>query len=171
MKLVSTLSLVVFGLAMATPADAQYGARGVGRMPQSGRASVSRGPSRPPPRLRAAPPPPTRELINLSDVMAFGVVEAIDASRGRVTITYQPIQALNWPAGTKPFQVSKSKLIEGVQIGDKVGFRMESQQITQMQVLDRKPPGEVWKWPPPPAPSLSKSNDDLARAVRQWPGS
>jgi len=100
----------------------------------------------------------------------LGVVEAVDASTGRVTIAYQPIQAFNWPAGTQPFQVSKSKLLEGIRVGDKVGFRMESQQITQMQVVGAKSSGEAWKSPPPTDPPLSKSNDDLVRAVRLSPG-
>lgn len=142
LKRASALSLLLVGLTLATPAVAQHGGRGAGRMPQSGRAPASRGPSRPAPRVRAEPPPPARALINLSDVMAFGVIEAVDRSTGRVTIAYQPIEALNWPAGSKPFQVSKSKLLEGVEVGDKVGFKMESQQITQMQVLGARPPSQ-----------------------------
>lgn len=158
--------VVILGLAVATPALAQYGGRG--RMPQSGRPPASRGPSRPAPRRAAVPPPVARAPINLSDYMAFGVVEAIDAANGRVTIAYQPIEVMNWPAGTKPFQVSKSNLLDGVAVGDKVGFKMESQQITQLQSLTPRP-AVVQEAPPPaappPAPPAPKASDDLARAA------
>lgn len=169
LKLASALSLLLAGLAPATPAEAQHGGRGVGRMPQSGRAPANRGPSRPPPRVRAAPPP-ARALINLSDVMAFGVVEAVDTSTSRVTIAYQAIEALNWPAGTKPFQVSKNKLLESVQVGDKVGFKMESQQITQMQILGAKPASQVGGAGPDVYPPVPKMDDDRARALPRRPG-
>lgn len=158
--------VVILGLAVATPALAQYGGRG--RMPQSGRPPASRGPSRPAPRRAVVPPPVARAPINLSDYMAFGVVEAIDAANGRVTIAYQPIEVMNWPAGTKPFQVSKSNLLDGVAVGDKVGFKMESQQITQLQSLTPRP-AVVQEAPPPaappPAPPAPKASDDLARAA------
>ncbi|MCI3130780.1 copper-binding protein [Phenylobacterium aquaticum] len=165
MKLALPL-IVIAGLAMALPALAQYGGRG--RMPQSSRTPAGRGPSRPAPRRAPVPPPVARAPVNLSDYMAYGVVEGIDAANGQVTITYQPIEVMNWPAGTKPFQVSRSKLLEGVAVGDKVGFKMESQQITQLQSLTpkpavvREPPLAVA--PPPPAPA-PKASDELSRAA------
>ncbi len=70
-------------------------------MPQSGRPPASRGPSRPAPRARTVPPPPARAPVNLSQYVAYGMVEDIDPERGRVTVVYQPVEAMNWPAGTK----------------------------------------------------------------------
>lgn len=159
--------IVIITLAVAMPALAQYGGRG--RMPQSSRPPPSRGPSRPAPRRVAVPPPVARAPVDLSNYMAYGVVEAIDAANGRVTIAYQPIEVMNWPAGTKPFQVSKSKLLDGLAVGDKVGFKMESQQITQLQSLTPRPAAVPETPPPvdlpPPPPKPPKASDDLARAA------
>lgn len=98
--------------------------------------------------------------------MAYGVVEAVDLESGRVTLAYEPIEAMNWPAGAKAFQVARNKLLDGVQVGDKVGFKMESQQITQLQVIGGRlanvsEPAPATAAPPPPA----RGGDDLARAA------
>lgn len=161
------LPVILVGIALAAPAQAQYGGRGTGRMPQTGRPPASRGPSRPAPRARAVPPPPARAPVNLSRYMAYGVVEAVDPEAGRVTLAYQPIEAMNWPAGAKPFQVAKSKLLDGIQVGDRVGFTMESQQITQLQVIGGKPaevPATV-SVIAAPTPPPSKAAEDLGRAA------
>ena len=163
----SALPVLFLGLVLAMPAYAQYGRSGGGRMPQSGQPPASRGPGRPAPRARSVPPPPARAPVDLSQFMAYGVVEAIDPEGGRVTLAYGPIEAMNWPAGTKPFSVVRNKLLDGLRVGDKVGFRMESQQITQLQVLGPNPApvpeptaAGVPARPPPP-----KGSDDLARAA------
>lgn len=162
------LPVILIGLAVAAPAQAQYGGgRGTGRMPQSGRPPASQGQSRPAPRARAVPPPPARAPVNLSQYIAYGVVEAVDPVAGRVTLAYQPIEAMNWPAGTKPFQVAKNKLLDGIQVGDRVGFKMESQQITQLQVIGGKPaevsaPAPASGVPIAPPP---KGADELGRAA------
>ncbi len=69
----------------------------------------------------------------MSEVFAVGVVQSIDLASGRVTIAYEPIESINWPAGTMPFVVAKSALLEGVTPGEKVRFRLESQQIADLK--------------------------------------
>jgi len=59
-------------------------------------------------------------------------------------------------------------VLEGVRVGDEIGFTMESQQISQLQVLGSKPapataparPEEAPVRAPPP-----KASDDLGRAA------
>ena len=61
-----------------------------------------------------------------------GVVQAIDANAGRVTIAYEAVAARNWPPGTMPFVVETPLLLAGVTVGEKVRFRLESEQITDL---------------------------------------
>ena len=74
----------------------------------------------------------------------IGVVKAIDPAADRVTIAYQPVEALNWPAGVMPFVVAKSALLNEVAVGEKVRFRLESQQIYVLQAFAPGPgPGSA----------------------------
>jgi Cu/Ag efflux protein CusF len=62
----------------------------------------------------------------------IGVIKAIDPNNNRVTIAYEDVEALNWPAGTMPFVVSKTALLKAASVGEKVRFRLESQQISAL---------------------------------------
>lgn len=57
---------------------------------------------------------------------AEGTVKAIDTEHGKVTLAHGPVAALQWPAMTMGFKASAEQL-EGLKVGDKVGFdfRME----------------------------------------------
>lgn len=159
------LPVILCGLAVAAPVRAQYGGNGAGRMPQSGRPPASQGRGGPAP--RAVPQPPPRPAVNISQYVAHGVVEAVDVEAGWVTLAYQPIEAMNWQAGRQPFKVAKNKLLEGVRVGDKVGFKMESQQITQLEVIGGAATGLPEREPTPVSahPRQLQNGDDLARAV------
>jgi Cu/Ag efflux protein CusF len=63
----------------------------------------------------------------------IGVIKAIDPASGRVTIAYEAVEALGWPAGTMPFPVSKSALLNAATVGQKVRFRLEDQQISDLK--------------------------------------
>jgi len=78
----------------------------------------------------AAPAKPAKPFTQPEIV---GVVKAIDAESGRITIAYEPVEALDWPAGTQPFAVSKSTLLKDLTVGEKVRFQLESQQIAAIQ--------------------------------------
>ncbi len=68
----------------------------------------------------------------LNKVEIVGVIKAIDTAGGRITIAYDEVDALNWPAGTNSFPVSKTSLLNGARVGEKVRFRIESQQIEDL---------------------------------------
>lgn len=130
----SVAPLLLVALMAATPALAQYG-RGTNGRPGQGRPPpASRAPSRPSTHVRSPPPPP-QAPFKMSDVVGVGVVQALDLEAGRVTIAYGPIESLNWPSGTKPFAVAKSAHLVGVAPGDKVRFRLESQQIADLRLF------------------------------------
>jgi Cu(I)/Ag(I) efflux system protein CusF len=53
-----------------------------------------------------------------------GVVTAVDAKAGTVTIHHGPIAKLSWPAMTMAFKASPSTLMQGVKVGQSVTFTL-----------------------------------------------
>jgi Cu/Ag efflux protein CusF len=126
------IPIVAILLIAASPAYAQYGG-GMG-----GGGGGHRGGGRrqqPPPDSSApasAPAPPTRRTPT-GKVPIIGVVKAIDLKGQRITIAYDEVDSLNWPAGVMPFAVEKTSLLDGVSVGEKVRFNVESQQISALE--------------------------------------
>ena len=58
---------------------------------------------------------------------SVGMITAIDAAAGTVTIQHQAIPAVGWPAMTMPFKASPSTLLDGLKVGDKVKFDVKLQ--------------------------------------------
>jgi Cu(I)/Ag(I) efflux system protein CusF len=48
-----------------------------------------------------------------------GVVKAVDAAKGTITLSHEPVPAIQWPAMTMPFKASKN-LVASVKAGDRV---------------------------------------------------
>jgi hypothetical protein len=128
---------LVIALIAATAAHAQYGGMGGmggpggggggghrhgGGQPPSGGGGSSSHPAGPP-----APRP-----VPVSDSDIIGVVKAIDPATNRITIAYEPVLVRNWPAGTMPFVVAKPALLSGASVGEKVRFKVDSQQIVEL---------------------------------------
>jgi Cu/Ag efflux protein CusF len=78
------------------------------------------------------PAGPAQKPVPVSDTDIIGVVKAIDPASGRITITYEPVLVRNWPAGTMPFVVAKPDLIGAATVGEKVRFKLDSQQIIEL---------------------------------------
>jgi Cu(I)/Ag(I) efflux system protein CusF len=51
-----------------------------------------------------------------------GVIRAIDAKAGTVTIQHGPIAAVGWPAMTMTFKAKPAKLLTGLKVGETIGF-------------------------------------------------
>ncbi len=68
---------------------------------------------------------PTPEFI--------GIVKSIDAATGRLTISYDAVEVINWPPGTQPFPVAKSAMLEGITVGEKVRFTLDSGEIATLK--------------------------------------
>ncbi|HWE47832.1 MAG TPA: copper-binding protein [Caulobacteraceae bacterium] len=119
--------LAICAIAAATAAQAQsggggrHGGRGGGK--GGDRSSSSGGSSQTVP----APDKPANQIE------IVGVVRAIDPANSRVTIDYDAVDALAWPRGSKPFVVEKPALLQGVTVGEKVRFKLESSQIYQIK--------------------------------------
>ena len=126
MKIQTACLALALCLLTASAANAQFGGGhggggrgggGGGGQPPSGSSSSGGGG---PPAAKGVPP---------DQIDIVGVVQSIDPATDRITIAYQPVDALDWPSGTKPFEVAKSALLTGVTVGEKVRFRLESLQI------------------------------------------
>jgi Cu/Ag efflux protein CusF len=74
-----------------------------------------------------------------ADVQCAGVVKAVDAKAGTVTIAHQPIKALGWPAMTMPFKVASPAVLDKVAVGRKVQFTLVSAsdpKISSLKVME-----------------------------------
>jgi Cu/Ag efflux protein CusF len=119
--------LLMICLMAASAAQAQSGGGGGrGGHGGGGRGGHQQGPKPTTPAAATAAKPFSQPEI-------VGVVKAVDLDAGRVTIAYEPVEALDWPAGTQPFVVSKSALLKDLTVGQKVRFQLESQQIATIR--------------------------------------
>ena len=113
-------------LMVGTAAHAQSGG-GHGR---GGRGGGSSGGSASTPAATSASAP---RSLPMNQIEIVGVITAIDPGSDRVTIAYDAVEALNWPAGTMPFVVSKATLLTGAIVGEKVRFKLDSEQISDLK--------------------------------------
>ena len=68
-----------------------------------------------------------------------GVVKAVDAKKGTVTIQHGPIAALSWPAMTMAFKATPPSLLQGVSVGEPVTFKlMRMAGVVQLTAIQRK---------------------------------
>jgi Cu(I)/Ag(I) efflux system protein CusF len=51
-----------------------------------------------------------------------GVIKAIDAKAGTLTIQHGPIPAVSWPAMTMTFKATPPALLNGLKVGETIGF-------------------------------------------------
>jgi Cu/Ag efflux protein CusF len=60
-----------------------------------------------------------------SDVVSgTGKINAIMAAEGKVNVTHEPIPALDWPGMTMDFRVADTAMLEGIDVGDTITFRL-----------------------------------------------
>jgi Cu/Ag efflux protein CusF len=69
----------------------------------------------------------------VNEVEIIGVVQAIDPPTNRMTIAYQAVEARGWPPGVMPFVVSRTALFKDVTVGEKVRFKLDSEQISELR--------------------------------------
>jgi Cu/Ag efflux protein CusF len=115
-------------LVASTPAHAQFGGGG-------GRGHGNRG-GQPPSSSSPAPtatPAATPPLTPLDKIEIVGVVTKIGPEPDRIVIAYDAVDALNWPRGTMPFVVAKPDLLKGATVGEKVRFKLQSEQISELK--------------------------------------
>ncbi len=67
------------------------------------------------------------EAVQTTASMSQGEVRKIDAARQKITLRHGPIANIGMPPMTMVFDVKDAALLEGVAVGDKVGFVVEQQ--------------------------------------------
>ena len=131
------LPLLLIGLMAAPSAHAQTGGSpGGGSGGGGGRhGGGHRGGGQPSPDSSAPTPAgaPVPRQKPTNEIEIVGVVKAIAPDTDRVTIAYEAVEALNWPPGAMPFVVAKSALLKDVTVGEKVRFKLDSQQISTLK--------------------------------------
>jgi Cu/Ag efflux protein CusF len=83
--------------------------------------------------------PPSKAATPVNQLQFVGVVKAIDVPTGRITIAYEPVEAINWPAGMQPFPVAKTAMLTAATVGQKVRFNLDSGEISALAPFDPPP--------------------------------
>lgn len=60
-------------------------------------------------------------------IAATGKINSIDAGKGSINITHDPIKALSWPKMKMEFSVAKGVDLSGLKAGDAVTFSLKPQ--------------------------------------------
>ena len=58
---------------------------------------------------------------------AIGVVKAVNADKGTVTIAHEPVESLRWPSMTMGFKAKDKKMLEPLKPGAKIDFEFQQQ--------------------------------------------
>lgn len=70
----------------------------------------------------------------------IGVVKAVDADKGTITLQHEAIAAIYWPAMTMPFKVASPALLKSIEVGDAVQFTLRSNGAdSTLASLSKKP--------------------------------
>lgn len=119
--------------AQTTGGAGGYGGGGYGGGGHGGhRGQGSQPASSSSPTAPVTPARPVKPPKPVSDAEIVGVVKAIDPAAGRITIAYEAIEARNWPPGEMPFTAYKSAVLKDVTVGEKIRFKLDGQQITEL---------------------------------------
>jgi hypothetical protein len=113
--------------AQFNPGGGQDG--GMGGVPpgSGGRDRDPPGGATPAPAAPAAPPPKPPKPMNQIDIT--GVIQSLGPDPRTVTIAYDPVDELGWPQGVMQFNAYKADVLKPVTVGERVRFRLDSQQI------------------------------------------
>jgi Cu(I)/Ag(I) efflux system protein CusF len=127
---------VLILLMAASAAHAQMGGGGMGGGHRGGGGGGGRGGGSGGSQPSAPSAPPAKPATPVNKLQFVGVVKAIDAQTGRITIAYDPVEAINWPAGTQPFPVAKTAMLSAATVGQKVRFNLDSGEISALTPFD-----------------------------------
>ena len=78
---------------------------------------------------RTSPPtgadPPALQQATAAVAQSDGEVRKVDKEHGKLTLRHGPLQNLDMPAMTMVFKAADPKLLDGLQVGDKIKFTAE----------------------------------------------
>ena len=97
-----------------------------------GAAACSKQESQPAPDSMPAEMPsntssmPAEPAMATGPVQGIGIVTAIDAAAGTVTLDHEAINAIPWPAMKMQFKAEDPSILKGIAAGDHVAFELKS---------------------------------------------
>lgn len=77
-------------------------------------------------------------MPGITEASGVGVINSVDADKGTVNLTHEPMPELGWPTMTMDLPVTKRVELGGVKAGDKVDFKLKfgrdkTYRITEME--------------------------------------
>ena len=60
-----------------------------------------------------------------ADAQGVGVIKAIDAAKGTITLQHEAIKSIGWPGMTMAFKVASPDLLTAAKVGDRVRFGLK----------------------------------------------
>lgn len=121
------LSALAFGLAACSkPTPAPAAAPAAESMPAEMPNSSAVTPMSPAPAAATGP------------VMAVGIVTAVDAAAGTVTLDHEAINVISWPAMKMQFKAEDPSILKGITPGEHVAFELKSAQETGIVTMIQK---------------------------------
>lgn len=71
-------------------------------------------------------------------IQGVGVVTAVDAAAGTISLDHEPIAAINWPAMSMQFTAENPAMLQGIAVGDRVTFEIKSASETSVVTMVQK---------------------------------
>ena len=136
MRMASIVAAIAKQLVLTSVIVLVAGQSAHGQAGGGGHGGGHRGQGKPSPSTSAPAATPAAAPTVLkpeNQIEIVGVVRGIDLDAKRVTIAYDAVDALNWPRGTMPFSVYQASLLQGVTVGEKVRFKLDSQRISDLR--------------------------------------
>lgn len=59
-------------------------------------------------------------------IRSTGIVTAVDAAAGTISLDHESIQAINWPAMSMQFRAEDPAILQGIAVGNHVTFELKS---------------------------------------------
>lgn len=74
-----------------------------------------------------------------TEAAGVGVLNSIDAEKGMVNLTHEPMPELGWPTMTMDLPVTKRVELGGMKAGDRIDFKLKLGRDKQYRVIEMAP--------------------------------
>ncbi len=91
-------------------------------------------------RLSRGQSPAAQQQRQTEFIQGRGVVKGVDGAGGRITLSHEPLPAINWPAMTMTFPVKDRAVLRGRKAGERVMFAFQRPQQGQTPAIERIAP-------------------------------
>lgn len=71
-----------------------------------------------------------------TEASGVGIVNSVDADKGMINLTHEPMPDLGWPTMTMDLPVTKQVELGGIKAGDKVDFTLKLGRDKQYRVIE-----------------------------------